>query len=227
MFIGHYGVSLAAKRVEPRLSLGVLFVAVQLLDVLFTIFVLGGVEKLRIVPGFTAVNSYDLYFMPFTHSLVGALLWSAADVALAWVTVAKGLSQRTRAALLVGAAVFSHFVLDVFVHTPDLPVALSGEGLKLGLGLWRSWPLTLALELVVFAAGALLYSRATAPRKAWSRRATLGFLAFLALLLVTTPFMPPPKSDVEFAVQALAAYLLLAGLAEVVDRSRGPVERAG
>src|SRR5258706_10947128 len=78
MFIGHYGVSFAAKRCTPRTSLGVLFLAVQLLDVLFTIFVLAGVEKLRIVPGFTQYNAYDLYYMPYSHSLAGALGWSVA-----------------------------------------------------------------------------------------------------------------------------------------------------
>ena len=78
MFIGHYGVSFAAKRCTPRTSLGVLFLAVQLLDVLFTIFVLMGVEKLRIVPGFTEYNAYDLYYMPYSHSLAGSLGWSAA-----------------------------------------------------------------------------------------------------------------------------------------------------
>ena len=61
MFIGHYGVSFAAKRFAPRTSLGVLFLAVQLLDVLFAIFVFAGIEKLRIVPGFTEYNAYDLY----------------------------------------------------------------------------------------------------------------------------------------------------------------------
>ena len=77
MFIGHYGVSLAAKRWAPGLSLGWTFLAVQLLDVLFAIFVLTGIERLAIVPGFTAYNPYDLIFMPYTHSLVGALVWTA------------------------------------------------------------------------------------------------------------------------------------------------------
>jgi hypothetical protein len=58
MFIGHYGVSFAAKRFATRTSLGALFLAVQLLDVLLAIFVLAGVEKLRIVPGFTPYNAF-------------------------------------------------------------------------------------------------------------------------------------------------------------------------
>ncbi len=77
MFIGHYGVSLVAKRYNPTLSLAVLFLAVQFLDVLFSLFVLTGVEKMRIVHGFTAFNPYDLFFMPYSYSLLGALVWSA------------------------------------------------------------------------------------------------------------------------------------------------------
>src|SRR5437899_5173687 len=116
MFIGHYGVSFAAKRFTPRTSLGWLFLAVQLLDVLFAIFVLAGIEKLRIVPGFTEYNAYDLYYMPYSHSLIGALGWSAA----AGVLVLALGGQRS--SLWVAAAVFSHFLLDVPMHTPDMPI---------------------------------------------------------------------------------------------------------
>jgi hypothetical protein len=80
MFIGHYGVSLALKRADPRLSLGGLFVAVQVLDLLFFSFVLLGIEKMRIVPGFTEYNAYDLYDMPYSHGLVGSLVWSLLAV---------------------------------------------------------------------------------------------------------------------------------------------------
>src|SRR5947199_9309467 len=112
MFIGHYGVSFAFKRWRPETSLGTWFLAVQLFDVLFAIFLLAGIEKLRIVPGFTAYNPYDLYYMPYTHSLVGALGWSALAAAL--VSFVGG----RRAAPWIAAAVFSHFVLDVPMHTP-------------------------------------------------------------------------------------------------------------
>src|SRR5438132_13663513 len=76
MFVGHYGVSFAAKRGDGTIPLWVLFVAVQLLDVSWSLFVFFGIEKVRIVPGITASNPLDLYYMPYTHSLVAALLWS-------------------------------------------------------------------------------------------------------------------------------------------------------
>ena len=221
MFVGHYGVSLAAKRPCPRLSLGLLFLAVQLLDVLFAIFVLLGIERLRIVHGFTAYNPYDLYRMPYTHSLLGALLWSVATtlVALAGLRRLRSRDRRIAAGIL-GAAVFSHFVLDVPMHTPDLPLGLAEGSPRIGLGLWNHRWAAVAAELLVFLAGGAVYLRETRAR---SRGAAIGTAAFGALLVVTmiaTPLMPDPPSDRAFAIRALVAYGVLAALAEWVDRSR-------
>src|SRR3989449_5176204 len=105
MFVGHYGVSLAAKRGDRSIPLWVLFLAVQLLDVFWSLFVLIGIEKVRIVPGITASNPLDLYYMPYTHSLVAALLWSLAAYVAYRAIRAFGASHR--AALLVALAVFS------------------------------------------------------------------------------------------------------------------------
>lgn len=215
MFVGHYGVSFALKRLEPRLSLGILFLAVQGLDVLFSGFVLAGLEKMRIVPGFTAYNPYDLYFMPYSHSLAGAVGWSL----LAFGAFLALRRKRLAAAALVAAAVFSHFVLDVPVHTPDLPLLGAGSA-KLGLGLWnRRWA-ALGLELACLGAGLLLYLRATRAASAGARRVTGAVVGILLLAAVSTPFLPPPSSGTAFAVQALAGYGLLAALGEWLDRSR-------
>src|SRR5438552_10023463 len=146
MFIGHYGVSFAVRRFTPRASLGPLFLAVQLLDVLFSLFVLAGVEKLRIVPGFTEYNPYDLYYMPYSHSLAGSLGWSAAAGLVVLTLGGQG------AALWTGAAVFSHFLLDVPMHTLDMPI-LGNDSMKIGLGLWRHRDLALAAELVTLGIG--------------------------------------------------------------------------
>jgi hypothetical protein len=221
MFIGHYGVSFAAKRWAPRLSLGWLFLAVQLLDVLFSIFVLAGVEKMRIVPGFTAVNPYDLYSMPYTHGLVGALGWSvlAAVAARAWLGRGGG-----RAALVVGACVFSHWLLDLPMHTPDMPLLGDGSA-RIGLGLWRYRELTIAAEVVTFAAGALLWLPATGGLVR-ARTGTVVFVLALTALAIATPFMPPPSGPTGFAFSALAAYGLLAGTAAWLDRARRDPARA-
>ncbi|MGH7552059.1 MAG: hypothetical protein ACREMQ_03425, partial [Longimicrobiales bacterium] len=130
MFIGHYGVGFAARAAHPKVPLWVLFVAVQFLDVLWGIFVLLGIEKVRIVPGITATNPLDLYFMPYTHGLLSVLFWSvvAAFAYARWKHDAAG-------GRWIGLSVFSHWILDLVVHRPDLP--LVGDSYKVGLGLWN------------------------------------------------------------------------------------------
>ena len=76
MFIGHYGPSFALKAIRPAIPLWLLFVAVQLVDIGWALLVLLGVERVRIVPGITASNPLDLYYMPYTHSLAAVALWS-------------------------------------------------------------------------------------------------------------------------------------------------------
>jgi membrane-bound metal-dependent hydrolase YbcI (DUF457 family) len=152
MFVGHYGVGFAIKKSEPGVPLWVLFIAVQFLDVLWAPFVLLGIEKVRIVPGITASSPLDLYYMPFTHSLPGALGWSL----LAFLLYRLFRPRDTaRAALLVGAAVFSHWVLDLIVHRPDLP--LYDNHAKVG-SIVEPARVAFALEALVLFAGAALYS---------------------------------------------------------------------
>jgi hypothetical protein len=221
MFVGHYGVSLAAKRYWPRISLGALFLAVQFLDVLFAIFVLAGLEKMRIVHGFTAFNPYDLYWMPYSHSLLGAIAWSGLFGAGAFVWMRRAsVRQRAAGAAILGAAVFCHFLLDVPMHTPDLPLWPGRGSPKIGLGLWNDRAAAIAAELVVLVAGGLLYLRASRPRTRGARIATGIFGFVLVALTVATPFLPDPPSASAFAVQALVFYVLLAAAAEWIDRGR-------
>jgi hypothetical protein len=223
VFIGHYGLSLAAKRWRPRLSLGVLFVAVQFLDVLFAIFVLAGVEKMRIVHGFTAYNPYDLYSMPYSHSLAGALVWSVLFGAGGYVFTRRfSVGERAAAAAVLGAAVFSHFLLDLPVHTADLPLTPSAGSPKIGFGLWNHPAAATAVELAVLVAGGGLYLRGTRPRSGGSRIATIAYGIVLLALTIGTRFQPDPASASAFAVQALIAYFVLAGAAEWIDRMREP-----
>ena len=127
MFVGHYGVSFAAKAADRSIPLWLLFVAVQFVDVLWGGLVLLGIERVRIVPGITASNPFDLYYMPYTHSLVASVLWAGgAVIAYRFVQGWRG------SALVVGAAVLSHWILDFVVHRPDLP--LYDNTMKVGLG---------------------------------------------------------------------------------------------
>jgi hypothetical protein len=223
VFIGHYGVSLAAKRYNPRLSLAVLFLAVQFLDVLFSLFVLTGVEKMRIVHGFTAFNPYDLYFMPYSHSLLGAFVWSAV-FAIGYLLLPRRDAPRSGLFVfaLLAAAVFSHFALDVPVHTPDLPLGPGAGSPKIGLGLWNHRAASIAAELAVLFAGGLIYLRATRPRNRGARVVTVVFGFVLVAATVATPFMPDPPSGTAFAIQALIFYAVLALAAGAVARGREP-----
>ena len=221
MFIGHYGVALAAKRATPGTSLGALFVAVQLLDVAFATLVLAGVEKLRIVPGATRVAPFELDFVPYSHSLAGSVLW-AALAALGFGLVAKTVREkkaRVLAALVFGAAVLSHFVLDYPMHTPDLPLGFDPASPKVGLGLWNQVDVTIALELGVLFAGGALYLGATVPREG-KGIATLAATVALVGLAAATPFVPPPADAVGFGAEGLGVFVVLALLAEWMDRSR-------
>lgn len=221
MFIGHYGAALASKRVSPGLSLGVLFLAVQLLDVVFSVLVLLGTEKMRIVHGFTPYNPYDLYWMPYSHSLLGALAWSVI-AGLAWGAGTRHRPARERwiAATVLGAAVFSHFVFDLPMHTPDLPLGFGAGSPKIGLGLWNHRLASTCVELAVFLAGGWIYLRASRPKSRGYAVATAVFGAFLLLLLFATPFQPDPASGRAFAVRALLFYFVLAAAAALIDRGR-------
>ena len=210
MFVGHYGVSFAAKKGDASVPLWVLFVAVQLLDFAWAPLVLLGVEKVRIVPGFTRTNALDLYSMPYTHSLVAAVLWSAAAFAV-YRLAARGGST---AALVVAAAVFSHWVLDLVVHVPDLP--LYDDTTKVGLGLWN-WPATaLGLEAAALFGGMWLYFRTGAAR----RIPMVGFGFVMLAIQVYVFFGPPPASDRSVAGTALAAYAVFAVVVRLLEGPR-------
>ena len=213
MFIGHYGVSFAARPTQARLPLWVWFIAVQWMDVVWSILVLLGIEKLRIVPGFTQANSLDLYYMPYTHGLPGAVLLSL----VLGVIVARFTSgNRVTTILLVAAASFSHWVLDLVVHVHDLP--LYDNAAKIGFGLWRHVVLSFPLELTVLGLGAWLYARTMTFAGTRGRYVFLAFVFFLAVLQVYANFGPPPSSPETMAVTALALYLVLALLAAWVER---------
>jgi hypothetical protein len=212
MFVGHYGVAFGAKPLTPVVPLWVYFIAVQWLDVVWSILVLLGIEKLHIVPGFTEANALDLYYMPYTHGLPGAIVLSLALGAIVAASVAR---QRGMAFLVISAAAFSHWILDLIVHIPDLPLYDNTD--KVGFGLWRHVAISFPLELIVLAAGAWIYVRAAHPPIS-GRNALCIFVVLLAALQAYANFGPPPASETAMAVMALAFYLVLAGAAAVVER---------
>jgi hypothetical protein len=209
MFIGHYSASFAGRAVEKRLPLWLLFIAVQFIDVLWSVFILLGIEKARIVPGFTASNNLDLYYMPYTHSLLGALGWSA--VAYAVCQMVPRLRGR-RTGLILAAAVFSHWVLDLIVHVPDL--ALYDSVGKMGFGLWNYRVPEFVLEIALLFGGAAWLAR-TVTRKG----RLIAFVSVLAAVQFAGTFLSPqPTSSQGEAVMALSFYFVLALIAWWMER---------
>ena len=213
MFVGHYGVALAARGIEKRVPLWAWFVAVQWVDILWCVLVLLGVERVHVQPGVNPSGPLVFDYYPYTHSLLAGLFWGA----LAYGVGRWWLSGERRPALLLALAVLSHWVLDFLVHLPDLD--LVNESYKVGLGLWR-FPLPeLILELALAGAGLLIYLRAS-PALSWPRRIALVMLCLAIVgVQVASDFGPPPQSMKAMALAGLALYLAFAGLARAVEGS--------
>jgi hypothetical protein len=216
MFVGHYSVAFAVKSDENKIPLWVLFAAVQLLDFLWAPFVLLGIEKVRIVPGMTATSPLDLYYMPYTHSLIGALIWSA--LAFAIYRVVAGARVSRTAALLVGFAVFSHWILDLIVHRPDL--AIYDDTLKVGFALWNYKALEFGLEIGILVVGIIIYLKRNALSAA--RKIGISGLGVVLILIQTqTSFGGRPlSSDRVVAITALIFYTLFAAVAFFLEKRR-------
>ena len=159
MFLGHYGVAFALKRAEPKISLGTLFVATQLVDILWGVFLVFGWEHVRVLPDDNPLLTLQFYDYPISHSLVGGLAWGLVAAALYYSWPTRDTTRHWQASALVGAAAASHWLLDLIVHLRDLPL-MGNDTPKLGLGLWRHVGLTIGLELLMLAAGSRSTCRA-------------------------------------------------------------------
>jgi membrane-bound metal-dependent hydrolase YbcI (DUF457 family) len=216
MFLGHFGVAFAAKRVAPGASLGTLFAAAQLPDLLWPVFLAAGWERVVIAPGDTAVTPLRFESYPFSHSLIAMALWGAA---LGGAYVATRSDRR--GALVLAALVLSHWFLDWAVHRPDMPL-WPGDSPRFGLGIWGSRGLTLAAEGLVFTLGLSLYARGTRPRDRSGRWGLLLLGAILVLFYAGAFLGPPPPSVPAVVVAGLLGGVLLIVLAAWVDRHRAP-----
>jgi membrane-bound metal-dependent hydrolase YbcI (DUF457 family) len=216
MFVGHFALGLAGKRLAPRVSLGTWFLSVQLLDLVWPVFLLLGLEQVRVTPGYTLLSPLDFYHYPWTHSLVTAILWGLGFFLVA-VLVRRGPGRGAAAALL-GLGVVSHWLLDAVVHRPDLPI-FPLMGRYVGLGLWDRPVLAVALELALFALGTAVYLRRTTAKDSIGRWGLWILLGFLLLVWLASLFGPPPPDEGPIAWSALALWLLIPW-AYWVDRHR-------
>ena len=202
----------------PHTSLAILFLSAQLIDLLWPVFLLLGLEHVRIDPGNTVVTPLDFYSYPISHSLAGAVAW-----AFGLASVVYALTRARTVALVSGALVASHWLLDLAVHRPDL--ALWPGGPKYGFGLWNSLAATALLEVGVFAAGILIYLRANSTLGSKRHLALWSLVGFLLLIQAGNFFGPPPPNVSAVAWVGMAQWLLIAW-AGWADRGRTEAGRS-
>jgi len=212
MFVGHFGVGLAAKRAAPRVSIGTFFLAVQWADLLWPILLLAGAEHVRIVPGLIKLCALDFYDYPWSHSLAALVVWGILFGAIHWI-VRRDLAT----AFILGLCVVSHWVLDVLMHRPDMPVLPRGP--YVGLGLWNSVPGTLIVEGLVYAAGITLYVRTTRPKDRVGMWALWLLVGLLSALWIGSLFGSLPPSVRILALSGFFGWILLPW-AYWIDRHR-------
>ena len=196
MFVGHLAAALAAKRADPPAPLGVLVAGAFALDLIWPVLLLAGVERVRIAPGHTAFTPLAFDYYPWSHSLSMAFIYAIVAGRLLAM-------RRVRTGLLVGALVFSHWVLDYVTHAPDLPLWPGGP--LAGMALWNSVPATLLVEGLLFAGAIALYRRTPGVR---TGPAFWTLVAFTGAIWVSGPLGPPPPSVTAIAWVGLALWLL-------------------
>jgi membrane-bound metal-dependent hydrolase YbcI (DUF457 family) len=213
VFIGHFALGFAAKRLAPKTSLGTLLAAPELADILFPLFVMLGWEKVAFTSAASPFLAITLDQYPISHSLLALIAWGVVFALLYRWRTGYG-----RGAVVLALLVVSHWVLDFVTHRPDMPLYPGGP--KVGLELWASVPGTLIVEGLLFIAGVAIYASATRARDAVGRYAFWALVVILSGLYVASLFSPPPPPGNEFAVVGLILVVVFLGLGVWVDRHR-------
>ncbi len=217
MFVGHYSVAFPAKSEKNKIPLWVLFIAVQFLDYIWATLVLLGIEKLRVIEGFTAGSMLDSYFHPYSHSLITAILWSvAAAIGFKPLCGWLGYAYKKSAALVVGLAVFSHWILDLVAHPRDLPIY--DNKWKVGFGLWNYRDPEFALEIALLAGGIMLYLERNVLSTA-HKTAVIVFGVALVVVQIGDTYVPrTPLSDKATAMGVWIFYTLFVVVAFLIEK---------
>ena len=216
MFVGHYAPAFAAKAIKnsPGLAAGLL--AVQAIDIGFFSLTYFDIERWRPNPDLPGMRKIDLYYMPYTHSLVGCLIWAAVLGAIAYALSPQG--RKAIAGAIIALLVFSHWLLDLVVHRPDL--ALIDDHDKVGFGLWNYPEIAMPIEIGLLLIAWAIYVYASKPKTAFGRITPFIVLAALLGLQYIDWFMPVSNDHTQFTVLALAAYLGVGALGFMLDRTR-------
>ncbi len=217
MFIGHFGVGLAAKKIDQKPSLGTLFLASQFVDLLWPITILLGLEKVKIESGNTAMTPLNFISYPITHSLLGAFVWSMLFGIIYFL-----IKKNYKSSIMLASLVFSHWILDLLTHRPDLQLIPWSE-VKVGWGLWNYFAAAIVIEVLIFCIGSYFYINST---KAKNKKGEIGMwalLIFLGVVYLMNVVGSAPPSESAIAIVGLFQWLLIAW-AYWVDANRSSVE---
>jgi len=215
MFIGHFGLSFAAKKAAPKVSLGTLFIATQFVDILWPFLLLFHVEKVAVVPGYTKTNPLEFLYYPYTHSLLMGVIWGIVVGGIYWL-----FKRDIRGTVVIGLCVLSHWFLDLIVHTTDLPLTPFGD-YKVGFGLWNNVAATLIVEFVIFFAGTYIYATFTKAKNKVGKWVLWILVILLVLVHLSNTFGPAPSGEVmTLFVSFTTLMAILIALAYWVDKNR-------
>jgi len=205
MFIGHFGVGLASKKVAPKTSLGTLFFASQFIDLLWPLFLIFGIEKVKIDPGNTAFTPFDFVHYPYSHSLIAVLIW-----ALIFGTIYFLIKKDLKTSVWLGVLVLSHWILDFITHRPDLPLFIGSNSPLVGLGLWNFVIATILIEGGIFILGVYLFIKTTKAKNKTGIYSFWSLIIFLILIYIMNLLGPPPASVDAIGYVGLSQWLIIA-----------------
>lgn len=213
MFIGHFGLGFAAKKITPKPSLGTLFFAAQFIDLIWPILLILGLERVEIDPGNTIITPLNFIHYPISHSLFGVIIWALIFGGFYFL-----IKRNFKNAVWLSVLVLSHWFLDLLTHRPDLQI-LPWNEFMVGFGLWNSLIGTIALEGLIFVGGVYLYLKCTKARNVKGTWGLWTFILFLIIIYFSNLFGPLPPSAEPIAYLAFAQWLLIAW-GYWIDRNR-------
>ena len=201
MFVGHFGLALAAKRIAPKASLGALVFSTEFVDLLWPICLLLGIEHVSIAPGITRLTPLDFTDYPITHSLLMGIVWALVVGGIYFL-----LRRYARGAWIIAIGVLSHWILDWLTHRPDLAL-YPGSSVKYGLGLWNHPAAEMTLEVGIFALGTIIYMTATRARDNVGRYGTWSLIVCLLIVWLSALFGGAPPNARALAWGSLSIWI--------------------
>lgn len=202
MFLGHYAVGLAAKKIAPGASLGALIAAPILLDLLWPILLLSGWEHVTIEATSNPFLRLVFDSYPISHGLIAVIGWSTLFASLYF-----GFTRYALGAIAIWLGVVSHWVMDLIVHRPDLPL-YSGSRL-FGFGLWNYRGVTIGIELGLLALGIFIYLLRTTAKDWIGRYVFWALVLFLLAAYGVATFGPAPRSVKMLIIATLCTALFI------------------